>query len=73
MRLRKCEVEACGAIVMIVEMDGRPYPVNPRETDLVVAREDGSFELVRGFQPHGATCVDIGARLGERGAGLSGR
>jgi hypothetical protein len=68
MELRKCEVEACGAMVMVVALEGHPYPVNPTQTQLAVPQEDGGFRLVKGFQPHAYTCVDIAARAKARAA-----
>ncbi len=62
MLLKKCPVKACGAMVLIVKVDGRPVPVNPVETELVVTETEGEGRLVKGFQPHRSTCVDIGAR-----------
>ena len=63
MILQKCAVKACGATVLIVKVEGRPFPVNPAETELVIPEPGGEFRVVRGYQPHGGTCVDIEARL----------
>lgn len=63
MKLRKCEVDSCGAMVLIVDVAGAAVPVNPTQTQLAVQQEGGAFHLVTGFQPHAYTCVDIAARL----------
>ncbi len=62
MLMKKCPVQACGAMVLIVQVDGHPFPVNPVETELVVTETEGEARLVTGYQPHRSTCVDIGAR-----------
>lgn len=63
MILRKCAVKACGAMVLIVNVGGQPYPVNPAETELAIPDGEGEFRLVKGYRPHGGTCVDIAARI----------
>ena len=62
MLLKKCPVEACGALVLIVQVDGRPFAVNPVKSEMVVTETEGAARLVSGYQPHRNTCVDISAR-----------
>lgn len=62
MKLQKCQVRECGSLVMVVQIAGKPYALNPVRVELALPAEDGSFRLVQGFQPHHATCVDIARR-----------
>lgn len=63
MKLQKCQVDSCGAMVLVLDVEGTTLPVNPMQTQLAVQQDDGAFQLVTGFQPHAYTCVDIAARL----------
>lgn len=62
MVLKKCAVEACGAMVLMVELEGALFPVNPFEAEMIVLEADGGYRMVKGYQPHRYTCVDIGRR-----------
>lgn len=66
MMLKTCEIRECGARVMVVNVHGQPFAVNPRKVELLVEDDAGGFRLVRGFEPHNATCVNIGDRLPRR-------
>ncbi len=62
MKLQKCSVAECGATVLALQVDGRPMAVNPYQLEFAVAGKSGRFTLVKGYQPHHATCLDIVAR-----------
>ena len=63
-----CRVKDCGAEVVSVLVDGKPYPVNPKLIQVVVKEESGKFSVKTGFQPHSETCVDIIHRSEKRQA-----
>jgi len=66
MRQRRCEVRECGATVLVAEVDGKAVALNPTLIDVAVPDEHGALHMVRGYQPHAVTCVDISARLSHR-------
>ena len=69
--LKTCEIRECGAMLMVVTVAGRPFAVNPKCVEMVVEDGQGGYHLVRGFEPHRNTCVNIGDRTGvhkERGS-----
>ncbi len=69
MEIKTCHVRECGARVLILEVEGRPYAVNPAGMKIVVGDGAGNFRVVDGYQPHAITCVDISFRA----AGGTGR
>ena len=61
--LKACEISECGTMVMIITVKGAPFAVNPRSMETVVEDGRGGYRLVRGFEPHRNTCVNIGDRI----------
>ena len=58
----KCPIKECGAEVLLARVKGETILLNPSEVEVVVKGEDGAFSRVRGFLPHGMTCLDISQR-----------
>ncbi len=69
MNLTKCQVKECGARVLLVSIGGDLMALNPIEFEVALPNEQGDFRLVKGFQPHSYTCVDLQARHPRRGGG----
>jgi hypothetical protein len=67
MKLRKCEVKACGAVVMMVPLEQREIALDPAPIEVVVPGDEGGYRLVTGYRPHWATCVDIAGRMRHEG------
>lgn len=57
-----CEVPECGALVYHMSVAGKRMAVNPVEMEVVARTPEGEFSLVRGYQPHYVTCVDLMTR-----------
>lgn len=64
--LKICEIRECGAMLMVVTVAGQPFAVNPKQVEMVVEDERGGYCLVRGYEPHRNTCVNIGDRMARR-------
>lgn len=62
MNLQNCRIAECGAKVLVAQIAGRPFMLNPNQIEVAVADENGEFRLTKGYQPHHYTCVDIATR-----------
>ena len=62
MKQQICPVRACGARIILVEIDGKPVALNPIQFEVVVEEGGSLFRRVKGFQPHAYTCLDLDAR-----------
>lgn len=71
MKTQLCPVKECGARVIMVDVEGRPFAVNPVRMELALPAGEGRFRVVTGYQPHDATCVDIQTR--RRASAPAGR
>ena len=69
MEIKTCDVRECGARVLVVEVEGRPFVVNPAGAKTVVSDGAGKFRIVDGYHPHAFTWVDVSARRAARAAG----
>lgn len=63
---RPCEQPACGAQVLVLEVDGAPLAVDPVPLEVVLAETGGHYRLTQAYRPHRATCVDISGRVRGR-------
>ncbi len=69
MEIKTCGVRECGARVLMLDVEGRPFAVNPAGVQTVVPDQEGKMHLVEGYQPHVETCVDISARISPQPTG----
>lgn len=66
--LKTCEVRECGAMLKVLNVEGKPFAVNPKSVEIVVEDGKGGYRLVLGFEPHRNTCVNIGSRISRHRA-----
>jgi hypothetical protein len=66
--IKTCEIRECGAVLKVINVEGRPFAVNPKSVEMVVEDGEGGYRLARGFEPHSNTCVHIGGRISRREA-----
>lgn len=65
MKLERCKVKECGAMVYHLPVEGGTIAVNPGAVEVVVPEADDGFRIVSGYRPHWTTCVDISGRGGR--------
>ena len=63
MKKRRCEVLECGAVVLLLLVEGREIAVDPAPVEVVVSGRDDQYHLASGYRPHRDSCVDIAGRL----------
>ncbi len=63
MKKRRCETKECGAVVLLLPVEGREIAVDPAPVEVVVSGRDNQYRLAIGYRPHRNSCVDIAGRL----------
>lgn len=62
MKLQRCPVKECGAVVCLLPLADGEIAVDPRPLDVVVPADEERYRVVTGYRPHWMTCVDIATR-----------
>ena len=66
--IKTCEISECGAKLKVLNVAGQPFAVNPKSMEMVVEDGLGGYQLVRAYEPHRNTCVNIANRISLRKA-----
>jgi hypothetical protein len=61
MKVQRCQVKECGAVVYLLPLEEGVIAVDPQPQEVVVP-EGERYRVVSAYLPHWRTCVDISTR-----------